>query len=98
MYLDPVNEAQARLIAARVADLLRETGVVTPEYLTPRQASQFLSIPERTLEDMRRRAPDGIPFVRVNQLVRYRVTDIINWMEARRWTGPGPGKRGGGHE
>jgi hypothetical protein len=80
--LIPEYEDHARLVAARVAELLRDEPPVTPEYLTVPQASVFLGIPERTLENYRVRDEGGPPFSRIGRIIRYRVSDLRDWMEA----------------
>ena len=82
--LDPVYEAQAKLIASRVADLLRNRQCIVPEFINPMQASTFLSLPHRTLENLRVVGRDGPPFSRIGRLVRYRVSDLVAWMEGNR--------------
>jgi len=57
---------------------------VLPEYVTTKQASILLSIPERTLEDYRSRIPDGPPYSVVGKRVRYRLTDLRAWADANR--------------
>jgi len=51
--------------------------------LTPRQAAEFLGVPEGTLAQWRsqRRGP---PFIKLElRLVRYRVLDLEAWLESR---------------
>lgn len=86
--LPPIYEEQAGLIAARVADLLRERSTVVPEFISPEDASLLTGISVRTLEKYRCREGGGdqpfIPFIRVSRLVRYKVADLREFMEARR--------------
>lgn len=83
--LDPVYETHARLVAARVAELLREQSNVVQEYLSPEEAARLLGLPVRTLENYRARDAGGPPFHRISsRLVRYRVSELHDWMEARR--------------
>ncbi|RMF10770.1 MAG: DNA-binding protein [Alphaproteobacteria bacterium] len=84
--LDPVWERHAREIASRVGELLRDgPPIVVQEYLTPEQAARLLGMPIRTLENYRVRDAGGPPFHRISsRLIRYRVSELHEWMEARR--------------
>lgn len=83
--LDPVWERHAREIASRVAELLRERSAVVQEYLSPEEAAHLLGMPIRTLENYRVRDAGGPPFHRISsRLIRYRVSELHEWMEARR--------------
>jgi excisionase family DNA binding protein len=82
--LDPVYEEHARLIAARVADLLREGSAVVPEYVSQKDAAVLLGISKRTLENYRVRDVGGPPFHRIGGLVRYKVADLRAWIDAGR--------------
>lgn len=87
--LSPIYEDHARLIAARVADLLRERACVVPEYISPEDASLLIGVSVRTLENYRCRESGGddqpfIPFIRVSRLVRYKVADLREFMDGRR--------------
>ena len=87
--LDPIYEDHARLIAARVADLLRERTCIVPEFISPEDASILTGISVRTLEKYRCREGDSehqpfIPFIRVSRLVRYKVSDLRAFMDSRR--------------
>ena len=79
--LDPVYEEHARLIAAHVADILRERSAVVPEYVSPEDAAVLLGISKRTLENYRVRHDGGPPFSRVGRIVRYKVADLRAWIE-----------------
>jgi hypothetical protein len=84
--LNPEDEAHARLMAQRAAEILRGGGCVYPEYLSPGDASVFLGIAKRTLENWRMNYPKGRQpgprFSKLNgRVVRYRVRDLIDWME-----------------
>lgn len=84
--LDPVYEEHARLIAGRVAELLREQQSTTiPEYITTEEAARLISVPVRTLQNWRARE-DGPPFTRFGQTIRYPVGDLRAWIERRRVT------------
>jgi predicted DNA-binding transcriptional regulator AlpA len=50
--------------------------------LTQRQASEMLTLSQRSLERMRV-AGDGPKFVRVRRCVRYRLTDVLEWIASR---------------
>jgi excisionase family DNA binding protein len=65
---------------------------VPPRLLwTSREAATALSISERTLWGLTKR--NLIPCVRIGRSVRYAVTDIQRWVEARRTTSPDPETR-----
>jgi excisionase family DNA binding protein len=82
--LDPLYEEHARLVAARVAEMLRERSTVVPEYLNPEDAAVLVGISKRTLENYRVRDDGGPPFLRVGGLVRYKVADLREWIERGR--------------
>lgn len=81
--LEPVYEEHARLVAARVVELLRDRDTIAPEYVGPREAAVFLSVSFRTLEGWRA-DDEGPAFVRMGRLTRYKVSDLHAWMAARR--------------
>ena len=81
--LDPLYEKHAELIAARVADILRDNrqSLVVPEYVDQNEAARLLGLSVRTLENFRYRdGCDGPTFSKIGQLVRYRVADLRDWM------------------
>lgn len=82
--LDPIYEEHARLVATRVADILRERSAVVPEYLSPEDAAVLLGISKRTLENYRVRGDGGPPYHRIGGLIRYRVADLRAWVERGR--------------
>lgn len=82
--LEPIYEEHARLVAARVIELLRERDTITPEYVSPNQAAVFLGVSFRTLEGWRATDGEGPPFIQMGRLCRYKVVDLHAWMEARR--------------
>ena len=85
--LPSIYEDHARLIAARVADLLRERSAVVAEYVSPEDAARLTGISVRTLENYRTSGTGGqpfIPFIRVSRLVRYKVDDLREFMNSRR--------------
>jgi predicted DNA-binding transcriptional regulator AlpA len=53
---------------------------VAPEYLFPKQVSQLTGISVKTLEGMRG-TRTGPPYYKPNGRVRYRLTDVREWME-----------------
>lgn len=83
LQLDPLYRQQANLIAAVVANLLRQGRgtTVAQEYCSAIDAARFLGIPERTLEKYR--APDagGPRFFKVGRSIRYKLSDLDAWME-----------------
>lgn len=56
--------------------------------LTPREAAAALSVSERHLFTLTKR--DGLRVVRLGRSVRYRVSDIENWLAERARTGEAP--------
>ena len=74
-------------IATRVAQLLASHSMpVAPAYLTPEQASTYLQIPVKTLQEWRteRRKGSGPRFVREGLTVRYALKDLEAWAAARK--------------
>ena len=51
-------------------------------FLTTREASQYLGLKRCTLEAWRCRG-NGPRFVKLNRAVRYRLTDLNDWIESR---------------
>ncbi len=82
--LEPIYEEHARLIAARVVELLRSRESIVPEYINPEQAATLLGLSHRTLEGYRVHDGDGPPFTRLGRLVRYKVADLHAWMRGHR--------------
>jgi hypothetical protein len=75
----------AQTVTAELWKKMQTGGVpVLPEYVTTKQASILLSIPERTLEDYRNRKSGGPPYSLVGVRVRYRLADLRAWAEAGR--------------
>lgn len=58
---------------------------ITPAYLTPKQASEYLQIPEDTLREWRSRRSriKGPRAVRMGKHTRYPLADLVKWAEAR---------------
>jgi len=52
------------------------------QLLTTEQAAEFLNRPVRTLEDWRYRG-GGPPFVKMGRAVRYRPSDLEEWVDTR---------------
>ena len=50
--------------------------------LTTKQAANFLNRPQRTLEDWRYTG-DGPPYVKMGRAVRYRASDLLQWVDER---------------
>ncbi len=72
-------------IALRVAELLANRQMpVAPAYLTPEQASVYLQVPVKTLQEWRtsRRKGSGPRFVREGLTIRYAVKDLERWAAA----------------
>nr|WP_281722287.1 helix-turn-helix domain-containing protein [Nitrosomonas nitrosa] len=55
---------------------------ITPEYVSPSEASALTSIPLKTLEAMRSKRI-GPPFVKIGSSVRYPLGDLRAWMQSR---------------
>ena len=55
----------------------------TALYLTETETSELTSIPLSTLRNHRfeRR---GLPYIKLNRSVRYKTTDVVEYMDARR--------------
>jgi excisionase family DNA binding protein len=59
-----------------------EADPVSPRYLTPKELSEWLKIPEGTLANMRAQpGQDPLPFVKIGRLVRYREDQVRKWLE-----------------
>ena len=59
---------------------LRENPPVPHEYLTPREAAQFVKLTPRALEQMRGQKR-GPRFHKVGRLCRYKLDDLRSWIE-----------------
>lgn len=59
---------------------------ITPAYLTPEQASTYLQVPIKTLQEWRtsRRKGSGPRFVRDGHVVRYALKDLEAWAAAHK--------------
>jgi excisionase family DNA binding protein len=55
----------------------------TDKLLTPIEAAEFLNVKPQTLAVWRCNARYALPFVRVGNLVRYRLADLEKWLESR---------------
>lgn len=68
-------------MAQHVVERLRSGDMlIAPEYLSPKQVSQLTGISVKTLEGMRA-VRNGPPYYKPNGRVRYRLTDVREWME-----------------
>ncbi|CAH1696801.1 DNA-binding protein [Hyphomicrobiales bacterium] len=56
---------------------------MSTDYMTPEEAAKYIKTSLANLAK-RRCDGDGPPYMRVGRLVRYRKSDIDNWMNARR--------------
>lgn len=54
-----------------------------PEILTPKEAGEYLQVPEGTLRQWRYLA-QGPPYCRAGRAIRYRRADVDRWLEAQR--------------
>lgn len=52
-------------------------GITSSVYLTRREAAQYISVSEKFLAT---HLTDGPKFLRVGSMVRYRLSDIEDWM------------------
>lgn len=48
------------------------------QLLTRKQVAAYLSVSDRTVRRLR------LPTVRIGRLVRYRLADVVRWVEARK--------------
>ena len=53
------------------------------EYVTPRQAAEFLGVSVGTLEVWRCTKRYRLPYLKCGRLVRYRKSDLVNFLESR---------------
>jgi len=49
--------------------------------LTTKEAADFLGIPVRTLENWRCNQRYDLPYIKIGRLIRYRMTDLENWVQ-----------------
>ena len=83
--LPPIYNEYARLIASRVAELLREEPIISPEFLSPKQAANFTGFTPKALERMRQRGEGPIYFKAGNgRSIRYSAENLRAWVEAGR--------------
>lgn len=66
-------------LAKLIAEDLRQRPV-SWEWLSPEQLASYIDVPERTLEEWRRKGT-GPRCVRIGKHVRYRLRDVDAWME-----------------
>jgi len=59
------------------------TTQITTTFLTQRELSELLRMPERTLEDWRL-MQTGPPYIKLGGLVRYDVQDVLTWVHEHR--------------
>ena len=62
---------------------------VVPELLSTRKLAQLLDCSPKTVQDWlykdrKTPSPDALPYYRVRGLVRFRVADVLAWIERRR--------------
>lgn len=53
------------------------------DLLTPRQAADILGVRTQTLALWRVTGKHGLPFIKVGASVRYRQSDLENWLRGR---------------
>lgn len=54
-----------------------------PQLLTERQAAEVLSVAPQTLAVWRCTHRHGLPYIKVGASVRYRLSDLEQWLEER---------------
>ena len=57
--------------------------VQTPQWLTESQVSQIIGRAEQTLRNDRGKGR-GLPYCKVGRSVRYKLEDVVEYMESRR--------------
>jgi len=62
---------------------LRQLGIIRLEYLSTVQASEYTGFSKTTLDIWRSRG-DGPPYIKLAQAVRYKRTDLDDWLTAKR--------------
>lgn len=70
--------AASGTLAVNVAD--RE------QLLTREEAAAFLKVPPQTLADWASRGSPAIPYFRVGRLARYRVGDLLDYLDSTKTT------------
>ncbi len=51
--------------------------------LTPKETAKYLGVREQTLATWRCSARYGLPFIRIGRSVKYRLSDVENWLKSR---------------
>ncbi len=82
-HLDQSWNDLAAVVAARVADSLRDNPPIIPEYLNSKQAATFTGFTPKALERMRQRG-EGPRYSKVGKSIRYALADLRAWIEAGR--------------
>lgn len=54
------------------------------DLLTPKEASQYIGVTEGTLSVWRATRRYEIPYIKVGHLVKYRLSDLDEWLESRK--------------
>lgn len=76
-----IEEAVRQIVADALDDLLPERQSVQQEYLTPKQAAEYLGIAQQTVYNWRSRR-DGPPALRLGpRYLRYKRSDLDAWMQ-----------------
>ena len=65
------------------------TTAQSADLMTPEHAAHALSVSIRTLAAWRSRGRHALPYVKVGRLVRYRESDIADWLQANLHCGKG---------
>jgi hypothetical protein len=77
---DPRWDQFAELIAARVIAKLPERARSLPEWMTPKQAAEYIGRTVKALSHLRA-VTRGPRFSKVGKIVRYRRADLDAWLE-----------------
>jgi hypothetical protein len=91
---EALREALRPMVREVVTDLLTEfmsAEPVKPELLTRQQIAQAIQVTTKTVARM---VKDGMPEQRVGDSPRYRLTDVLAWIEQRSREQPSGRSRG----
>jgi hypothetical protein len=82
MSIEPGWDSVAEIVAAKVADQLRENPPVVSPWLPPEEAARYLNLSLKGLEGLRAKGK-GPRYHKVNyRIVRYHVRDLDAWLTA----------------
>jgi excisionase family DNA binding protein len=80
--MEPVLVTLPKMTEAMMDDVDESLEIDGEQLLTTEQAASFLNRPQRTLEDWRYTG-SGPPFVKMGRAVRYRASDLLEWVDDR---------------